>query len=91
MGKLIPRLIGLFPKLEGGKHQVGLEAEVGMSTKGEKDQSGRDLWRGTFPGSDAHLLIFLGCLAWFLFCVLWKRQEIDPGSTLFFKGHYDQI
>ena len=67
MGKLIPRLIGLFPKLEGGKHQVGSEAEVGISIKGEKDQSGRDLWRGTFPGSDAHLLIFLGCLAWFLF------------------------
>ena len=50
MGKLIPRLIGLFPKLEGGKHQVGLEAEVGISTKGEKDQSGRNLWRSTFPG-----------------------------------------
>ena len=73
MGKLIPRLIGLFPKLEGGKHQVGSEAEVGISTKGEKDQSGRDLWRGIFLGSDAHLMIFLGCLAWFLFCVLWKR------------------
>ena len=43
MGKLIPRLIGLFPKLEGGKNQVGLEAEVGISIKGEKDQSGRDL------------------------------------------------
>ena len=73
MGKLIPRLIGLFPKLEGGKHQVGSEAEVGIGTKGDKDQSGRVLWRGTFPGSDAHLMIFLGCLAWILFCVLWKR------------------
>ena len=72
MRKLIPRLIGLFPKLEGGKHQVGSEAEVGISIKREKDQSGRDFWRGTFPGSDAHLLIFLGCLAWFLFYVLWK-------------------
>ena len=29
MGKLFPRLIGLFSKLEGGKHQVGLEAKVG--------------------------------------------------------------
>ena len=48
MGKLIPRLIELFPKLEGGKHQVGSEAEVGIITKGEKDQSGRGLWRGTF-------------------------------------------
>ena len=73
MGTLFPRLIGLFLKLEGGKHEVGSEAEVGISTKGEKDQSGRDLWRGTFPGSDTHLMIFLGCLAWFLFCVLWKR------------------
>ena len=73
MGKLIPRLIGFFPNLEGGKHQVGSEVEVEISIKGEKYQSGRDLWRGTFPGSDAHLLIFLGCLAWFLFCVLWKR------------------
>ena len=43
MGKLFSRLIRLFPKLEGGKHQVGLEAEVGISTKGEKDQSGRNL------------------------------------------------
>ena len=73
MGKLIPRLIGLFPKLEGGKHQVGSEAEVGIGIKGEKDQSGRDLWRDIFPGSNARLLILLGCLAWFLFCVLWKR------------------
>ena len=70
MEKLFPRLIGLFPKLEGGKHQVGSEAEVGISTKGDKDQSGRNLRRGTFPGSDAHLMISLGCLAWFLFCVL---------------------
>ena len=50
MGKLIPRLIGLFPKLECGKHQVGSEDEVGISTKGEKDQNGRDVWRGTFSG-----------------------------------------
>ena len=28
MGKLFPRLMGLFSKLEGGKHQVGSEAEV---------------------------------------------------------------
>ena len=43
MGKLIPRLIGLFSKLNGGKHHVGSEAEVRISTKGEKDQSGRNL------------------------------------------------
>ena len=73
MGKLFSRLIGLFSKLEGGKHQVGSEAEVGMSTKGEKEQSGRDLWKDTFPGLNARLLILLGCLAWFVFCVLWKR------------------
>ena len=46
MGRLIPRLIGLFPKLEGGKHQVGSKAEVEISLIGEKDQSGRDLWGG---------------------------------------------
>ena len=73
MGKLFPRLIGLFTNLEGGKHQVSSKAEVGISTKGEKDQSGKDLGRGTFLGSNARLLILLGCLAWFLFCVLWKR------------------
>ena len=73
MGKLISRLTGIFPNLEGGKHQVGSKVEVGISIKGEKDQSGRDFLRGTFLGSDAHLPIFLGCLAWFLFCVLWKR------------------
>ena len=43
MGKLIPRLIGIFPNLEGGKHQVASKAEVGISIKGEKDQSGIDL------------------------------------------------
>ena len=50
MRKLFPRLIRLFPKLEGGKHQVGLEAEVGISTKGEKDQSGKNLLEGHFFG-----------------------------------------
>ena len=38
MGKLFPRLMGLFSKLEGGKHQVGSEAEVENQYKGEKDQ-----------------------------------------------------
>ena len=33
MGKLIPTLIGLFPKPEGEKHEVGSEAEVGISIK----------------------------------------------------------
>ena len=35
---------GPFPKLEGGKHQVGSDAEVRISIKGEKDQSGRGSW-----------------------------------------------
>ena len=73
MGKLFPRLIGLFSKLEGGKHRVGSEAEVGISTKGEKDESGKDLWRDTFPGSNARLL--LGCLVCFFsaFCGRGKK------------------
>ena len=29
MGKLFSRLIGIISKLEGGKHQVGSEDEVG--------------------------------------------------------------
>ena len=33
MGKLFPRLIGLFSKLQGGKHQVGSESEVGNQYK----------------------------------------------------------
>ena len=40
--------MGPFPKLEGGKHQVGSDAEVRISIKGEKDQSGRNLWRDIF-------------------------------------------
>ena len=40
--------MGPFPKLEGGKHQIGSDAEVRISIKGEKDQSGRDLWRDIF-------------------------------------------
>ena len=44
MGGVYPMLMDLFLELEGGKHEVGLEAEVGISIKGEKDQSGMDLW-----------------------------------------------
>ena len=40
--------MGPFPKLEGGKHQVGSDAEVRISIKGEKDQSGRNFWRDIF-------------------------------------------
>ena len=41
--------MGPFPKLEGGKHQVGSDAEVRINIKGEKDQSGRGSWKGHFP------------------------------------------
>ena len=61
---------GSFQSLKVEKNQVGSEAEVGMSTKGEKDRSGRDLLRDTFPGSNARLRILLGCLVCFFsaFC-----------------------
>ena len=75
MGKLFPILIGLFPKLEGGKNLVGSEAEVGISTKGEKDQSGSDLGRDTFPGSNARLLILLGCLVCFFFAFCGRGKK----------------
>ena len=42
--------MGPFPKLEGGKHQVGSDAEVRISIKGEKDQSREDLGKGHFSG-----------------------------------------
>ena len=65
--------MGFFPKLEGGKNQVGSEAEVGMSTKGEKDQSGRDLLAGHFSELKRTFTDSAGMLSLFLFCVLWKR------------------
>ena len=40
---MVSRLIELFPEFEGGKRQVGAEAEVGINIKGEKDQSVKDL------------------------------------------------
>ena len=46
MGKLIPRRIGFFPKLKGGKHQVGLEAEVGNRYKRRE----RSKWKGHLEG-----------------------------------------
>ena len=42
--------MGPFPKLEGGKNQVGSDAEVRIKIKGEKDQSGRGSWKGHFYG-----------------------------------------
>ena len=57
MGKLIPRLIGLFPKLEGEKNQVDLEADEENQYK-RRERSKLKGPLGIFPGSDAHLLIF---------------------------------
>ena len=54
---MVSRLVELFPEFEGGKHQVGLEAEVGISIKGEKDQSVRDLWH--FFRALMHIFLFL--------------------------------
>ena len=62
-----------FQSLKVKKNQVGLEAEVGMSTKGEKDQSGRDLLAGHFSGLKRKFTGSAGMLSLFLFCVLWKR------------------
>ena len=47
MGKLFPRLMGLFSKLEGGKHQVGSEAEVENQYKRRE----RSKVEGTFCGT----------------------------------------
>ena len=47
MGKLFPRLMGLFSKLEGGKHQVGSEAEVENQYKRRE----RSKVEGTFGGT----------------------------------------
>ena len=56
MGKLFPRLSGgPFPKLEGGKHKVGSDAEVRISIKGEKDQSGSGSEEGHFFRAQTHV------------------------------------
>ena len=76
MGKLFPRLMGLFSKLEGGKHQVGSEAEVENQYKRrERSKVEGTFWPDTFPGSNARLLILLGCLVCFFsaFCGRGKK------------------
>ena len=50
MEKLFPRLIGLFSKLEGGKHQVGSEAEVGNQYKRRERSKWKELLEGHFSG-----------------------------------------
>ena len=44
-----------------------------MSTKGEKDQSGKNLLAGHFSGLKRTFTDSAGMLSLFLFCVLWKR------------------
>ena len=64
---------GSFQILKVKKNQVGSEAEVGMSTKGEKDQSGRRPLAGHFSGLKLTFTDSAGMLSLFLICVLWKR------------------
>ena len=76
MGKLFPRLMGLFSKLEVGKHQVGSEAKVANRYKRrERSKVERTFWRDTFPGSNVCLLILLRCLVCFFsaFCGRGKK------------------
>ena len=67
MGKLFPRLIGLFSKLEGGKHQVGSESEVGNQYKRRE----RSKWKGPFARHFSGLKLTFtdsaGMLSLFLF------------------------
>ena len=50
MGKLFLRLIGLFSKLEGGKQQVGSEAEVGNQYKMRERSKWKEPLEGHFSG-----------------------------------------
>ena len=74
MGKLIPRLIGLFPKLEGEKNQLVSEVEEENQYKKKRERSE---WKGPFRHFSelgCTFADFFGCLAWiFFFCVLLKR------------------
>ena len=58
--------------------------EVGISIKGHRDQIGEDLWRDTFPGSNARLLILLGCLVLLFsaFCGRGKKKTMSPLYSL---------
>ena len=67
----------LFSEFEGEKHHVGLEAEVGISIKGEKNQSVKDLW-AFFLGSDAHFMIFFECLDWIFFLRFVEEVRTRP-------------
>ena len=69
MGKLFPRLIGLFSKLEGGKHQVGSEAEVGNQYKRKE----RSKWKGPLEGHFSVLNHTFADSAWMLSLVSFMR------------------
>ena len=73
MGMLFLRLIGLFSKLEGGKHQVGSEAEVRNQYKRRE----RSKWKGPLEGHFSGLKRTFTDSAWMLsfvsFLRLWKR------------------
>ena len=66
---------GLFPKLEGGKNQVGSEAEVGNEYKRRERSKWKGPFAGHFSGLKCRLLILLGCLVCFFsaFCGRGKK------------------
>ena len=49
---------GSFQSLKERKTKRLRLLEVGISIKEHRDQIGRNLWRGTLPGSDTRLLDF---------------------------------
>ena len=69
MGKLFPRLIGLFSKIEGGKHQVDSEAEVGNEYKRRE----RTKWKGPLEGHVSGLKRTFTDSAWMLSLVSFLR------------------
>ena len=68
----------IFPEFEGGKHRVGSEAEVGISIKGEKDHSVKDLWH--FFRARMHIFgfFFFECLAWIFFMRFVEEVRTRP-------------
>ena len=69
MGKLFSRLIGLFSKLEDGKHQVGSEAKVVNEYKRRE----RTEWKGPLEGHFSGLKSTFTNSAWMLSLVSFLR------------------
>ena len=65
--------MGLFSKIEGGKHLVGSEAEVGNQYKRRERSKWKGPFRGHFSGLKRTFTDYAGMLSLFLFCVFWKR------------------